>query len=239
MKRFILLFHAIFIILSFLFALEQVNLQQFNNNIRKRIIVDLDLGEYFYKGNEQYFESIEDFFNFGKYDSIDIDFLKRQMFDPFLSNNQILKYIPIYDRTSTYPVACIFLSVGEDGVFNNNITQKLYMDDWYKVIKAYNLDEVKQEIEKFTIKYPIFNRNIRKHGWYILNVDESTLRDKKILLKGDSLFRGNFDINAMDAFSNPRRPFIYKKYSILKKKIGGKDYIVNWGCRVIEYKIEN
>ena len=238
-KLFILLFLIIGLTFSFIFVFSQSSQQEFNNNIQQYYNVDLDLGDYLYKGNEHYYESIQDFFISGKYDSTDLSFLNIQMIDPFLSKNQILKYIPIYDATSTYPIACIFLSVGEDGVFNNIITQKLHLEDWYKVINAYNLDEVKQEIDKFIIRYPVFNRNNGQQGWYIVNVDESTLKNKNILLKGDSLFRGSFNTYSMDEFLSPRRPFVYKKYSIIRKLFGNKDYIVNWGCRVVEYKVEN
>lgn len=198
----------------------------------------LDLGDYFYKEN-RYYNSVEQLFDKYKNDSDYISFIEKRIVDPFAFDKQFLKYIPIYDRTSTQPIACIFLSVGEDGVLNNNITQKLHIDDWYKEINAYNLDEVKQEIEKFTIKYPVFNRNNGQEGWYMVNVDEPALQNKKILLKGDSLFRGSFNTNNMDEFSSPRRPFVYKKYSITRKVFGNKDYIVNWGCRVVEYEIEN
>lgn len=239
MKRLISVFLILVLTISFIFVFSQSSKQQFNENIQKYFNVDLDLGEYLYKGNKIYSESIHDFFIFGKYDSTEIGFLNRQMIDPFLSKNQILKYIPIYDPTTTYPVACIFLSVGEDGVFNNYTTQKLHIDDWYKVINAYNLDEVRQEIEKYTIRYPVFNRNNGQQGWYLVKVNESALKNKKILLKGDSLFRGSFNANSMNEFLSPKRPFVYKKYSIIRKFFGNKDYIVNWGCRVIEYQIEN
>jgi hypothetical protein len=159
------------------------------------------------------------------------------MIDPYLDDKQTLKYIPIYDDTSTYPIACIFLSVGEDGVLNNNITQKLHMDNWHKVIQAYNLNEAKEEIEKFSIKYPVFNRKNDHQGWRIIDVDESVLSNKNIVLRGDSLFRDNFKFDIMDELSNPRKPFVYQKYSIFRKLFGKKDYIVNWGCRVIEYEI--
>lgn len=237
-KRFILIFLIIGVTFSFLFALKKGSQQQFNQNIQKYFNIDLDLGDYLYKGNKLYYASLEDFFKFGNYDSTEISFFKRQMVDPFLNKDQILKYIPIYDTTSTYPVACIFLSVGEDGFFNNNITQKLHIDDWYKVINAYNLDEVKNEIEKITIKYPVFIRSNGRKGWYSVNIDKSSLFNKEILLKGDSLFRGSFNTNSMDKFIIPRIPFVYKKYSITRKFFGKKDYIVNWGCRVVEYEIE-
>jgi hypothetical protein len=198
---------------------------------------DADLASYFYIDNGKYHESIETLMNTGKYDVEDKKFLKRQLIDIYLDNMQMLHYYPIYNDTTKMPVACILLSVGEDGVFNNVINSKLQLNNWHEKIKAYNIEQVKVEIEKITIRYPVFNSSNGQQRWYIFNINESTLSNKNLLLKGDSLFINTSKYEALDNLTNPRVPFFYPEFSMQRKFSGEKDYIVSWGCKVIDYEI--
>ena len=229
------------LILLFIFAYScktaKTREQIFYKNRLLYLNPDADLASYFYIDNGKYHESIESFMNTGKYDVEDKKFLNRQLIDIYLDKMQLLHYYPIYNDTTKMPVACILLSVGEDGVFNNVINSKLQLNNWHEKIKAYNIEQVKVEIEKITLNYPVFNRNNGRYGWYTFNIDESTLSNKKLLLKGDSLFTDTFKYEALDNLTNPRVPFLYPEFSMQRKLSGEKDYIVSWGCRVIDYEI--
>lgn len=196
----------------------------------------LDLGEYFLDG-VNYYDSINQFYERHGDDQEYIKFIEKRIIDPFASENQFLKYVPIYSHSASKPVACLFLSVGEDGYFNNDFTQKLYIDNWHTKINAYNIDEVVTEMQKFKLRYPVINGTNGRQGWYIFHVDESALANESLKLKGDSLFKDTFDRSAINSISNHRKPFAYPEFSKQRQLNGTKDYIVNWGCRVIEYKI--
>lgn len=196
----------------------------------------LDLGGYFLDG-VNYYESINQFYERHSVDIEYIKFIEKRIIDPFASENQFLKYIPIYSHRSSKPIACLFLSVGEDGYFNNDFTQKLYIDNWHEKIRAYNIEFVKDEIQKIELRYPVFNRTNGQKGWYIFHVDESALANESLKLKGDSLFKDTFDPSAISSIANALKPFGYAEFSKQRQLNGTKDYIVNWGCRVIEYEI--
>ncbi len=196
----------------------------------------LNLGEYFLDG-VNYYDSINQFYEKHGDDKEYIKFIEKRIIDPFSSEKQFLKYIPIYCKNYSKPIACIFVSVGEDGHFNNDFTQKLYIDNWHTKINAYNIDEVVNELLKFELRYPVFNITNGQKGWYIFHVDESALVNENIKLKGDSLFKETFDRSSINAISNPRTPFGYLEFSKQRQFNENKDYIVNWGCRVIEYEI--
>lgn len=220
-------------------SLDNSSIAKYNKEINNINGWVWDIGSIFYKGNLQYYKSIEELHDLNKQDSSFSGWLNRIMIDPYAKNGEIIRYIPIYDDCSTHVIACIFLSVGEDGVFNNNITEKLHVNNWNKMLQVYNTDEVKQEIEKIEIRYPLFNRKTGRQGWHSLNIDEATLQSENILLKGDSIFMETFNRKSMDKLVNPKRPFVYRKFSITRKLFGKKDYIVNWGCRVVEYEVSS
>lgn len=209
----------------------------FNKNIRRYLNPNSDIAHYFYKGNGVYFESIEELMMSSNHSTDDKRFIKRQMIDLYLSKMQTLHYFPIYIDTTKMPVACIFISVGEDGVLNSIGNTKLELHNWHEKISAYNIEIVKDEIQKIELRYPVFNRTNGQQGWYIFHVDESALANESLKLKGDSLFKDTFDPSWIDSISNPYTPFGYPEFSKQRQLNGTKDYIVNWGCRVIEYEI--
>lgn len=191
-----------------------------------------------FKFNNVYPESLNEFINWSELDSIGLDIFEKEMIDPFLINGETIKYYPLYADTTKNPVACIFLSVGEDGILNNVINSKLHLHNWHVKINAYNLEYVKNEIEKYEVKYPVFNRKNRTTHWHYFYVDSSVIENEMIVLKGDSLFRDTYDFSTINSLSYPQNTFIYPEYSIKNRCFGKKDYIVGWGgYRVIEYEI--
>ena len=194
-------------------------------------------GSKFYLFNNAYPKSIKEYIERVEPDSFGLEYFKREMIDPFLKEGEIIRYYPLYADTTLNPVACIFLSVGEDGALNNVINTKLQLHNWYESIKAYNIEEVKNEIKKIEIRYPVYNRRTGQKSRYIIHVDESELLNGYITLKGDRLFTDTFKYGSLCSYSNPEIPFIYPEFSKQRKLTGKKDYIVGWGCRVIEYEI--
>ncbi len=196
-----------------------------------------DIGLKFYLSKNKYPKSIKEYTKWVEPDSFGLEYFKRELIDPFLRNGQILHYYPLYADTTQNPIACIFISVGEDGIFNNEIKGKLLLKDWYKYIKAYNIEDIKVELNKVEVRYPIYDNKGNINRYYIKSAKNEDISNGTIFIKGDTLFKNDNKLqNIEDKFSS-KRPFFYPEFSISRKLFGKKDYIVNWGCRVIEYEI--
>ena len=221
----------------------------------------------FYLTKGYYPKSIQEFFDFTKWDKSDIDIFRGcTLRDPYLLNDNIwnydqsyeaddllyescachktvaddllLYYCPIYNRNSDLPVSFVILSVGEDKVLNSNVIEKLYIDNWEKQIKAYNKKKVLDDAMKTTyVAYPIFSK-YSHHS--VVCFDKATFESKQVILCGDTLF-SHIMVEEHSLFDkNDTFPFLYfyyPEYSHYRAVFGKKDYIVACGREFIKYEI--
>ena len=92
------------LIASLLFSCNPTNnlISKYNTTKDQINTWSLDLGEYFLDG-VNYYESINQFYERHSVDIEYIKFIEKRIIDPFASENQFLKYIPIYSHRSSKP----------------------------------------------------------------------------------------------------------------------------------------
>ncbi len=64
-------------------------------------------------------------------------------YDPFSRRDELIQYVPLYDRQSRQRKSYLLLSAGLDGKFNNTISlnDTLYMDSWWASAPVYNFEQ--------------------------------------------------------------------------------------------------
>ena len=221
----------------------------------------------FYLTNGYYPNSMQELFEFLKLEEYDVDFFRGcTSRDPYLSDENIweydmgdydetlckdcvcqepvadsllLHYCPIYDRNSDLPVSFVVLSVGEDRVLNSNITEKLYIDNWEKQIKAYNRKQAIDDEKKITyVSYPVFSKQFQNFSYAVICFDNATFESKQVVLCRDTIFNNLLRYSMFDENDRTECPiFYYSQYSHYRAMFGNKDYIVARGREVIKYEI--
>ena len=195
---------------------------------------------YYYLNNNHYPVSIKEYIAWLNFKNKDeMFFYNKYMTDLFSNTNQQLVYIPIYDRKTEIPVSYILLSAGEDGKIDNNQFEKLYTNNWFEKIQAFNLNEVISQLKKTDIYYPIFRKKTKKYIYRVFVANNDDLLSNKILLKGDTLYSDSLIYKGLNPGYGAENFRLRKDSSLLKTIVGGKDYIVGFGRKSIIYQLKN
>jgi hypothetical protein len=200
--------------------------------------INIVFGSYFVE-HQKFPENLGVFYASLQVDSEEItSFYKECLFlDPFGKNGELLLYYPLYDRKTDSVKSYIFLSRGEDGIFNNNIKKKLYTDDWPNKIKSYNIDDILPEINETKLWYPVFLKNQKRFVHFSHNVDDKYLETGDILLRGDTLFDNHIIDSYTWDYPASSLSIFYPKFSRWRAMFGRKDYIVAYGRKITRYEI--
>lgn len=230
---------SITLLISILFACNITNNKplQYQKIILKlnSSTVDSDLGrlfDFYYEKFHCYPESIKELIDFCG-EEYSINYIKQLLIDPYRGNNDTLAYFPIYDRQTQKPVSYIFLSTAEDKKFDNDRKQLLYADDWIKKIKAYNLQEIANELDKTVIDYP--NKE-RKRAFISICIKNDYIKSGKVAISGDSILTAKTIYSQFPEGEGTFNYVFYPKYSI-KREDGNLDFIAACSRKRIKYKV--